>query len=85
VLFQRKNFEIRLQCRVLGVDYDREAKRVLGVRNVDLITGEEYEQPADVAAFTMSNTRFLVMPFSGIADAQQRADIVSYLGTLKAD
>ena len=26
-----------------------------------------------------------VMPFSGIADAQQRADIVSYLGTLKAD
>jgi len=64
VLFQRKNFEIRLQCRVLGVDYDREAKRVLGVRYVDLITGEEYEQPADVvvlAAFTMSNTRFLLM------------------------
>jgi len=26
-----------------------------------------------------------VMPFSGIADAQQRTDIVSYLGTLKAD
>jgi gluconate 2-dehydrogenase alpha chain len=64
VLLQRKNFEIRLQCRVLGVDYDRQAKRVLGVRYVDLITGEEYEQPADVvvlAAFTMSNTRFLLM------------------------
>lgn len=35
-----------------------------GVRYVDLITGEEFEQPADVvvlASFTMSNTKYLLM------------------------
>jgi gluconate 2-dehydrogenase alpha chain len=64
VLFQRKNFEIRLQCRVVGIDYDRDAKRATAVRYVDVISGEEFEQPADIvvlAAFTMSNTRFLLM------------------------
>ena len=64
VLAQRKNFEIRMQCRVTGLDYDKDGKRVTGVRYVDMITGAEYEQPADVvvlAAFTMSNTRFLLM------------------------
>lgn len=64
VLLQRPNFELRLRSHVLGVDYDRKAKRVRGVRYVDLITGEEFEQPADVvvlASFTMSNTKYLLM------------------------
>ena len=70
VLSARKNFEIRMQCRVTGVDYDRNAKRATSVRYVDMVTGAEYEQPADVvvlAAFTMSNTKFLLL--SGIGQA----------------
>jgi gluconate 2-dehydrogenase alpha chain len=70
VLMGRQNFEIRLRCQVLGIDYDRQAKRAIGVRYVDLVTGEEYEQPADVVvlgAFTMSNTRLLLM--GGIGQA----------------
>jgi gluconate 2-dehydrogenase alpha chain len=64
MLLKRKGFEIRLRCHVLGLRYDRQGKRVTGVRYVDLITGEEYEQPANVvvlAAFTMSNTRLLLL------------------------
>ncbi|WP_340115584.1 GMC family oxidoreductase [Pelagibius sp. 7325] len=64
LLFGRPNFELRLHSHVLGVDYDHDVKRVRGVRYVDLTTGEEYEQPADVvvlASFTMSNTKYLLM------------------------
>jgi gluconate 2-dehydrogenase alpha chain len=74
MLAQRKNFEIRMQCRVTGVDYDKDAKRVSAVRYVDMITGAEYEQPADVvvlAAFTMSNARFLLL--GGIGKAYDPA------------
>jgi len=70
VLGKRKNFEIRMQCRVTGVDYDKDSKRATGVRYVDMVSGAEYEQPADVvvlAAFTMSNTKFLLL--SGIGKA----------------
>ncbi len=70
VLLKRKKFEIRMQCRVTGVDYDKDGKRVTGVRYVDMVSGAEYEQPADVvvlAAFTMSNTKFLLL--SGIGRA----------------
>lgn len=64
VLLERPSFEIRLRCRVLGVDYDRQGRQVTGVRYLDLVTGEEFEQPADIvvlAAFTMSNTRLLLL------------------------
>jgi gluconate 2-dehydrogenase alpha chain len=64
MLHERKGFEMRLRAHVLGVDYDRQMKRATGVRYVDLVTGQEYRQPADVvvlAAFTMSNTRFLLL------------------------
>ena len=67
MLLKRPSFELRTQCHVLGVDYDRDAKRVRGVRYLDLMTGEEYEQPADIivlASFTMSNTKYMLM--SGI-------------------
>ncbi|HEY0748132.1 MAG TPA: GMC family oxidoreductase [Steroidobacteraceae bacterium] len=63
MLKQRKNFEVRLNCHVVGLTYDRVGKRVTGVRYVDRLTGQEYEQPADVVmlgAFTMSNTRLLL-------------------------
>ena len=64
MLLQRKNFELRLRAHVLGVEYDRANKRVKGVRYLDLVTGAEYEQPADVvvlSSFTMSNTKYLLM------------------------
>jgi gluconate 2-dehydrogenase alpha chain len=64
MLLQKPGFELRLRCHVLGVDYDRRARRVRGVRYLDLMTGEEYEQPADIvvlSAFTMSNTKLLLM------------------------
>lgn len=63
MLRQRKGFEARLHCHVLGVEYDDRAKRVTAVRYVDLLTGKEYLQSADVvllAAFTMTNTRLLL-------------------------
>lgn len=64
LLKRRKNFEVRLHAHVLGVNYDARAQRVSGVRYVDLQTGLEHEQPADVVvlgAFTMTNTRLLLL------------------------
>ena len=63
MLRERKGFEVRLRCHVLGIEYDAARKRVTGVHYVDLLSGQEYLQPADVVmlgAFTMSNTRLLL-------------------------
>jgi gluconate 2-dehydrogenase alpha chain len=70
MLRQRPQFELRLRSHVLGVNYDRRAKRVTGVRYIDLASGEELEQPADVvilAAFTMTNAKLLLMGGIGAA------------------
>ncbi|HWW08363.1 GMC family oxidoreductase [Collimonas sp.] len=70
MLQKRKGFELRNRCHVLGVNYDRHTKRATGVRYVDLVSGEEYEQPADVvvlAAFTMTNTKLLLLDGIGKA------------------
>jgi gluconate 2-dehydrogenase alpha chain len=64
LLLSRPSFEIRLHSQVVGIDYDKAARRVLGVRYIDLMTGREYEQPADIivlAAFTMTNSKLLLM------------------------
>jgi gluconate 2-dehydrogenase alpha chain len=63
MLRKRPRFELRTHAQVIKIDYDRHAKRVVGVRYLDLDSGEEYEQPADVvvmAAFTMTNTKLLL-------------------------
>jgi gluconate 2-dehydrogenase alpha chain len=63
MLAQRKNFEARLDCHVLGLIYDKAGKKVTGVHYVDRKSGMEYEQPADVVmlgAFTMTNTKLLL-------------------------
>jgi len=63
MLQKHRDFEIRLHAQVTGIDYDRTAKRVTGVRFIDLETAQEYEQPADVvvlSGFTMTNTRLLL-------------------------
>jgi gluconate 2-dehydrogenase alpha chain len=73
MLRRRPSFEVRLRCHVLSVDYDRKGRRVRGVRYVDLLRGEEFEQPADVVvlgAFTMSNTKLLLV--SGIGAPYER-------------
>jgi len=64
MLRQRKGFELRLNCHVTGIAYDKKSKRAAEVRYVDRMTGVEYEQPADVvvlAAFTMTNAKLLLM------------------------
>jgi gluconate 2-dehydrogenase alpha chain len=64
MLLEKPGFEIRLGAHVTGIDYDRKAKRVTAVRYVDRNSGAEYLQPADVvvlAAFTMTNTRLLLV------------------------
>ena len=63
VLLKQKNFEVRLRSHVVRVNYDRRSKLATGVRFIDLQTGEEYEQTADIvvlAAFTLSNTKLLL-------------------------
>jgi len=63
MLLQRKGFELRMRSHVLGVNYDRKAKRATGVRYLDLQTGKQYEQPADVvvvAAYSLSSTKLLL-------------------------
>jgi gluconate 2-dehydrogenase alpha chain len=80
MLKTRRGFEIRTHAQVLQVTYDRAAKRVNAVHYLDLNTGEEYEQPADIvilAAFTMSNTRLLLLGGIGAPyDAQARHGVV---------
>jgi gluconate 2-dehydrogenase alpha chain len=64
MLRTRRSFEIRTHAHVLHVDYDRHAKRAIGVRYLDLNSGQEYEQPAGIvilAGFTMTNTRLLLL------------------------
>lgn len=56
------NFEVRTESMVTRVLHDN--GKATGVLYVDLNTGEEYEQPADIvvlAAFTFTNTRLLLL------------------------
>lgn len=68
-LIRQPRFELRQLSQVLSIDHDPKARRVRGVRFLDLLTGEECFQPADVvvlAAFTLSNVRLLLR--SGIGE-----------------
>jgi gluconate 2-dehydrogenase alpha chain len=80
LLRTRPSFEIRTHAHVLHVDYDPHAKRATGVRYLDLNSGEEFEQPADIvvlAAFTMTNTRLLLLDKIGEAyDPATRRGVV---------
>src|SRR5699024_1932041 len=56
------NFELRTQSYVRRVLHD--GGKANGVLYVDTVTGQEYEQPADVvvlAAFTFTNNRLLML------------------------
>ena len=80
VLRRKSNFEIRPYSRVTGIDYDRTAKRVTGVRYIDLLSGDEIEQPADVvvlSAFTFTNAKLLLQGQIGAAyDPSTRRGVV---------
>ena len=63
LLATRPSFELRLQSHVVGIEYDKHAKRARGVRYIDLQSGEEFIQPADVVvlgAFMTGNTQLLL-------------------------
>jgi gluconate 2-dehydrogenase alpha chain len=64
LLRRRSNFELRLHTHVLSIEFDRAGKHAKSVTYLDLMTGETYEQPADIvvlSSFTMSNTKLLLM------------------------
>ncbi|SDJ69453.1 GMC family oxidoreductase [Sediminibacillus albus] len=61
------NFELRTDANVTDILYD--GNRATGVRYVDVQSGEEFEQPADIVVLTsyvMNNTRLLLQ--SGIGE-----------------
>jgi len=63
MLRRRSGFQLRLRSHVLQLVYDAAGRQVRGVRYVDLLSGREYLQPAQVVmlgAFTMSNTKLLL-------------------------
>jgi len=75
-----RNFEVRAQTHVTGIDYDKRGRHVTGVRYIDLVTGEDCIQPAEVivlGAFTMTNTKLLLIGGIGAPyDARTRRGVV---------
>lgn len=57
------NFEIRPHSMVTKILLDDSRRRAIGVSYLDLVTGEEYEQPADLVfltSYVFNNTRLLL-------------------------
>jgi gluconate 2-dehydrogenase alpha chain len=79
-LRKHKNFEVRTLAQVTGIDYDKAAKRATAVRYLDLASGEDVVQPADVVvlgAFVMTNTKLLLASGIGAAyDPVKRSGVV---------
>jgi gluconate 2-dehydrogenase alpha chain len=68
-LLADNRFSLRTGAYVRDLVYDRHARRVTGVRYVDVKSGEEYEQPADIVVlggYTFTNT--LLMLVSGVGE-----------------
>jgi gluconate 2-dehydrogenase alpha chain len=62
-------FELRTRANVLRVNVDSSGRRALGVTYIDLGTGEELEQPAELVcltSYTFNNVRLLLL--SGIGE-----------------
>jgi gluconate 2-dehydrogenase alpha chain len=62
-------FELRTRANVLRVNVDSTGRRALGVTYIDLGTGEELEQPAELVcltSYTFNNVRLLLL--SGIGE-----------------
>ena len=70
VLLNDPRFELRTGAWVTRIIHDKDAHKVTGVRYVDIESGEEIEQLADIVllcAYPFSNTKLLLM--SGIGEA----------------
>ena len=62
ILLNDKRFELRTDSWVTQIVYDKAARKVTGVRYVDMTSGKEIEQPADIVllcAYPFSNTKLL--------------------------
>ncbi len=69
VLLPDPKFELRTHAYVKELVYDRQAKKVKGVRYVDTRSGEEFEQPAGIVllgAYVFNNV--LLMRMAGIGE-----------------
>jgi gluconate 2-dehydrogenase alpha chain len=69
VLRPDPKYTLKTRAFVSKLNYDRGAKRVTGVTYVDMKTGEEYEQPAEMvilSSFVMGNTHMML--YSGIGE-----------------
>jgi gluconate 2-dehydrogenase alpha chain len=74
VLLQEPLFELRTDSWVTQIVYDQTARKATAVRYVDMTSGEEVEQPADLVllcAYPFSNTKLLLL--SGIGEAYDPA------------
>jgi gluconate 2-dehydrogenase alpha chain len=74
------NVELRTYCWVTQVLKDSTGKKATGVTYLNMITGEEFEQPADLvilAAYALSNVHLLLL--SGIGkpyDPQAQTGVI---------
>jgi gluconate 2-dehydrogenase alpha chain len=62
VLLRDPNFELRTDAWVTQIIHDKAGRKVTGVRYVDMVSGDEIEQPADIVllcAYPFSNTKLL--------------------------
>ena len=81
VLLNDPRFELRDMAHVKQLVYDKAARKVTAVRYVDVRTGVEYEQPADLVAlcaYVFNNT--LLMLYSGIGTPYDPANGTGTVG-----
>ncbi len=67
-------FELRTRAWVSKLNYDKAAKKVVGVTYTDLRTGDEYEQPAGIvvlASYVFGNVQHLLL--AGIGEPYDHA------------
>jgi gluconate 2-dehydrogenase alpha chain len=70
VLVRKPNFSLRDNSEVIAINTDRSGARATGVTFVDIQSGEEWEQPADLvilSAYSLFNVRLLLLSKIGKA------------------
>ncbi len=70
VLLNEPLFDLRCDSWVTEIVHDKAARKATAVRYVDMVSGEEFEQPADLVllcAYPFSNTKLLLLSKLGAA------------------
>jgi gluconate 2-dehydrogenase alpha chain len=78
---RNSNFELRTFSWVMRINRDSTGRRATGVTYVDLMSGQEYEQPADLvilSAFATNNVHLMLL--SGIGTAYDPATGAGLVG-----